>query len=119
SAGVSFAAGNSAKGLQSLFAGDDRYTTPDTSATALPTFLGNHDLGRVGSFLRNTDAPLERDELAHELLFLSRGQPVVFYGDEQGFAGPGGDKDARHTLFATQVAEYANQRLVTGEQAGS
>ena len=48
---VTFAAGNSAKNLQSLFAGDDYYTTPDSSATALPTFLGNHDMGRVGYFL--------------------------------------------------------------------
>ncbi|MEW1962437.1 pullulanase-type alpha-1,6-glucosidase [Microbacterium sp. NPDC077644] len=119
SSAVSYASGNSAKGLQTLFAGDDRYTTPDSSATALPTFLGNHDMGRVGSFLRSTDAPLERDELAHELMFLTRGQPVVYYGDEQGFAGTGGDKDARQTLFATQVAEYANQPLVTGENAGS
>ncbi|WP_067195166.1 pullulanase-type alpha-1,6-glucosidase [Microbacterium sp. XT11] len=119
SSAVSYASGNSAKGLQSLFAGDDRYTTADSSATALPTFLGNHDMGRVGSFLRSTDAPLQRDELAHDLMFLTRGQPVVYYGDEQGFAGPGGDKDARQTMFATQVADYANQPLVTGEQAGS
>jgi glycosidase len=84
---VSFAAGNSAKNLQSLFAGDDYYTTPDSSATALPTFLGNHDMGRVGYFLQGTDAPLQRDELAHELLFLTRGQPVVYYGDEQGLRG--------------------------------
>lgn len=119
SAGVSFASGNSAKGLQALFAGDDYYTTPDSSSSALPTFLGNHDMGRVGSFLQNTDAPLERDELAHELLFLTRGQPVVYYGDEQGFAGAGGDKDARQSLFATEVDEYANQDLVTGEIAGS
>ncbi|GAA4375833.1 hypothetical protein GCM10023152_20200 [Agromyces bauzanensis] len=116
---VSFAAGNSAKNLQSLFAGDDYYTTPDSSATALPTFLGNHDMGRVGYMLQSTDAPLARDELAHELLFLTRGQPVVYYGDEQGFAGTGGDKDARQTLFASQVAEYQNQPLVTGETAGS
>ena len=119
SSAVSYASGNSAKGLQSLFAGDDRYTTPDSSATALPTFLGNHDMGRVGSFLQRTDAPLQRTELANELMFLTRGQPVVYYGDEQGFAGPGGDKDARQTLFATQVDEYANQKLITGEQAGS
>ncbi|WP_102194042.1 pullulanase-type alpha-1,6-glucosidase [Microbacterium aurantiacum] len=119
SSAVSFASGNSAKGLQALFAGDDYYTTADSSSTALPTFLGNHDMGRVGSFLRSTDAPLQRDELAHELLFLSRGQPVVYYGDEQGFAGTGGDKDARQSLFATQVAEYADQNLITGEQAGS
>ncbi|WP_082514781.1 pullulanase-type alpha-1,6-glucosidase [Yonghaparkia sp. Root332] len=116
---VSFASGNSAKGLQELFAGDDRYTTPDSSSTALPTFLGNHDMGRVGYFLASTGQPLERTVLAHELMYLTRGQPVVYYGDEQGFAGTGGDKDARQTLFATQVAEYANQPLVTGETAGS
>lgn len=116
---VAFAAGNSAKNLQSLFAGDDYYTTPDSSATALPTFLGNHDMGRVGYFLQSTDAPLQRDELAHELLFLTRGQPVVYYGDEQGFAGIGGDQSARQTLFASQVAEYRDQTLVTGEQFGT
>ncbi|WP_127792172.1 pullulanase-type alpha-1,6-glucosidase [Agromyces sp. LHK192] len=116
---VSFAAGNSAKNLQALFAGDDYYTTPDSSATALPTFLGNHDMGRVGYFLQTTDAPLQRDELAHELLFLTRGQPVVYYGDEQGFAGIGGDQSARQTLFPSQVGEYTGQTLVTGETFGT
>jgi len=118
---VNFAAGNSAKGLSQLFASDDLYTTPDSNAYALPTFLGNHDMGRVGYFLANSDAPLERDELAHELMFLTRGQPVVYYGDEQGFmgAGAGNDKDARQSLFATEVAEYADQKLITGETAGS
>lgn len=110
-------AGAKPSGLATLFAGDDMYTTPDSSATALPTFLGNHDMGRVGLFVAG-DAVLERDELAHELMFLTRGQPVVYYGDEQGFAGTGGDKDARQSLFATQTAEYANQPLVTGEQLG-
>ncbi|MEI9514631.1 pullulanase-type alpha-1,6-glucosidase [Agromyces sp. CCNWLW213] len=117
---VSFAAGNSAKNLQSLFAGDDYYTTPDSSATALPTFLGNHDMGRIGYFLANSgDTAVQRNELAHELMYLTRGQPVVYYGDEQGFAGAGGDKDARQTLFASEVDEYVNQPLVTGETAGS
>ncbi|WP_125773822.1 pullulanase-type alpha-1,6-glucosidase [Antribacter gilvus] len=118
-AATSFASGNSARGLANLFASDDHYTTADSSASALPTFLGNHDMGRVGYMLRSSDDPLARDELAHELMYLTRGQPVVYYGDEQGFAGTGGDKDARQTLFATQVSEYANQPLVTGENAGS
>ncbi|TFC54386.1 pullulanase-type alpha-1,6-glucosidase [Cryobacterium sp. TMT2-17-1] len=116
---TSFAAGNSAKGLSQLFASDDLYTTPDSNASALPTFLGNHDMGRIGYFLKNTDDPLARDVLAHELMFLTRGQPVVYYGDEQGFMGAGGDKDARQSLFASQVPEYANQPLITGETAGS
>ncbi|MBW9109171.1 pullulanase-type alpha-1,6-glucosidase [Microbacterium ureisolvens] len=119
SSAVSFAAGNSAKGLQALYAGDDWYTTTDTSATALPTFLGNHDMGRVGYMLQSTPNALERDLLAHDLMFLGRGQPVVYYGDEQGFAGAGGDKDARQTLFATEVAQYQNEKLIDGTTAGS
>lgn len=122
SSAVSYAKGGSAtKTLQSMFAGDDRYTTPDSSATALPTFLGNHDMGRVGYFLKNSDNAEQRDRLAHDLLFLSRGQPVVYYGDEQGFTGadPGNDKSARQTLFASDVPEYQNQPLITGETAGS
>ncbi len=121
SAAASFAAGNSAKGLQNLYAGDDMYTTPTTSATALPTFLGNHDMGRIGYLLQSAGSTLERDRLAHALMYLTRGQPVVYYGDEQGFAGVGDGKDrnARQSLFATQVGEYANQPLVTGENLGS
>lgn len=117
----SFAAGNSTRSLQSLFASDDYYTTPNSSATALPTFLGNHDMGRIGFFMNRADNSLKRNQLAHELMYLTRGQPVVYYGDEQGFTGlnSGNDKDARQSLFATEVAEYANQELITGENAGS
>ncbi|MET0726462.1 MAG: alpha-amylase family glycosyl hydrolase, partial [Leifsonia sp.] len=118
---VGYASGNSAAGLQALFAGDDYYTTPHSSATALPTFLGNHDMGRVGYFLQNTGDAVQRDELAHDLMFLTRGQPVVYYGDEQGFAGAGqgNDQSARQTLFGSQVAEYTGQNLITGEPVGT
>ena len=121
SAATSFAKGGDAQVLQKMFAGDDRYTTPDSSATALPTFLGNHDMGRIGYFLKNTPDASGRDLLAHDLLFLSRGQPVVYYGDEQGFTGadPGGDKSARQTLFASEVPEYQNQTLIDGTPVGS
>ena len=120
SAATSFAKGGNVSTLANLFAGDDRYTTTDSSATALPTFLGNHDMGRIGYFLKDADDALERDLLAHELLFLSRGQPVVYYGDEQGFTGvgAGNDKSARQSLFASEVAEYRDQSLITGETVG-
>ncbi|GAA3105272.1 hypothetical protein GCM10020254_58900 [Streptomyces goshikiensis] len=39
-------------------------------------------------------------------MFLSRGNPVIYSGDEQGFTGAGGDKDARQPLFASRVADY-------------
>ncbi|WP_432417565.1 pullulanase-type alpha-1,6-glucosidase [Actinoplanes solisilvae] len=110
-----FVAGNgSAKALADLYAKDDLYTARDTNAGRLPTFLGNHDMGRIGSFIQAAGGPdaLRRDQLAHELMFLTRGQPVVYSGDEQGFTGPGGDKDARQDLFATKTADYLDDDLL-------
>ncbi|MFD9629451.1 pullulanase-type alpha-1,6-glucosidase [Streptomyces violascens] len=98
--------------LASLFADDYRYTTDKANAYEQVTFLGNHDMGRIGTFLKQdhpgaSDAELlQRDRLAHELMFFSRGNPVVYYGDEQGFTGAGGDKDARQTMFASKVPDY-------------
>lgn len=119
SAASTYARGFSPDTLTQLFAGDDMYTTPTTSASALPTFLGNHDMGRIGYFVAGDGDGLQRSELAHSLMYLTRGQPVVYYGDEQGFIGSGGDKSARQTLFASQVAEYTGQQLLTGETVGS
>ncbi|UUU34427.1 pullulanase-type alpha-1,6-glucosidase [Streptomyces sp. CA-210063] len=104
--------GGSAKRLASVFGDDYKYTTDKANAYEQVTFLGNHDMGRIGTFLKQdnpkaTDAELfAKDRLANELMFLSRGNPVVYYGDEQGFTGAGGDKDARQTLFASKVADY-------------
>ncbi|NNJ08343.1 pullulanase-type alpha-1,6-glucosidase [Streptomyces sp. PKU-MA01144] len=98
--------------LAEVFADDYRYTTDKANAYEQVTFLGNHDMGRIGTFLKQ-DNPgageaelLKRARLANELMFLSRGNPVVYYGDEQGFTGAGGDKDARQTLFASKTADY-------------
>ncbi|MEU0003688.1 pullulanase-type alpha-1,6-glucosidase [Streptomyces sp. NPDC006314] len=104
--------GGSARKLASVFGDDYKYTTDKANAYEQVTFLGNHDMGRIGYFLKQddpkaTDAEiLAKDRLANELMFLSRGNPVVYYGDEQGFTGAGGDKDARQTMFASQVADY-------------
>lgn len=99
--------------LAGVYGQDYRYTTDKANAYEEVTFLGNHDMGRIGSFLAQdnpgaSDAELlARDELANEVMFLGRGNPVVYYGDEQGFTGaPGGDKNARQTMFASQVADY-------------
>ncbi len=123
SAASTFARGFSPSALSAVFASDDWYTTPHSSSSALPTFLGNHDMGRIGYRLKDDPDGLERSALAHSLMYLTRGQPVVYYGDEQGFEGAGSlggtDKDARQDMFATQVEEYANQQLLTGETAGS
>nr|WP_066290837.1 alpha-amylase family glycosyl hydrolase [Arthrobacter sp. B6] len=106
------------RSLEAFFAGDDWYTDADSNVYQLPTFLGNHDMGRIGSFIAadnpgSTDAEqVARDQLAHELMYFSRGNPVIYYGDEQGFTGPGGDQDARQTLFASQVPEYLDDDLL-------
>ncbi|MFF4172632.1 pullulanase-type alpha-1,6-glucosidase [Streptomyces sp. NPDC001744] len=98
--------------LAEVFAEDHRYTTDKANAYEQVTFLGNHDMGRFGAFLKqdNPDASdaelLARARLANELMFLSRGNPVVYAGDEQGFTGAGGDKDARQPLFASGTADY-------------
>ncbi len=113
--------GRPASALADVFAEDYRYTTDKANAYEQVTFLGNHDMGRIGSFLEQdnpnaSDAELvRRATLANELMFLSRGNPVVYAGDEQGFTGAGGDKDARQTLFASKVPDYLDDdQLGTG-----
>ena len=91
--------------LRDFFLKDDWYTDGDSNAYNLPTFLGNHDRGRIGMFVRNNNPGadeaelLRRDRLAHALMYFSRGNPVIYYGDEQGFTGAGGDQDARQDMF--------------------
>ncbi|MFD4744348.1 pullulanase-type alpha-1,6-glucosidase [Streptomyces rubiginosohelvolus] len=98
--------------LASVYGNDFRYTTDKANAYEQVTFLGNHDMGRIGTFLKQDNPKaddaelLKRARLANELMFLGRGNPVIYYGDEQGFTGAGGDKDSRQTLFASKTADY-------------
>jgi glycosidase len=107
--------GVSAESLAELFNRDDLYTTSKTNAYGLATFLGNHDMGRIGYFLSNAVSAgesqplLERAKLANAALFLLRGGPVLYYGDEKGMTGIGGDKKARQDMFATQVVDWQNE----------
>jgi glycosidase len=106
--------------LRDFFAGDDWYTDADSNVYQLPTFLGNHDMGRIGFFVSRAnpgaaDAELvARDRLAHQLMYLSRGNPVIYYGDEQGFTGtaPGNDQLARQDMFASRTEEYWDDDLL-------
>ena len=114
--GSGFAKGRPTTELRDFFASDDYFTDADSNVYSLPTFLGNHDMGRIGKFLADSGASgeelLQRDRLAHELMYLTRGQPVVYYGDEQGFVGDGGDQDAREDMFASKVATYNDNDLI-------
>ncbi len=104
--------------LARLIMSDAVYEGGAAGARKLPTFLGNHDDGRFAFFARrdipnaSDDEILKRVILGHAVMFFMRGQPVVYYGDEQGFAGTGGDQDARQSMFASRVASYNATPLV-------
>ncbi len=112
--------------MASLFDTDDYYTSANTNAYGLATFLGNHDMGRIGFFLRTDNQSeaahlLDRDLLAHDLLYLTRGVPVEYYGDEVGMTGSGDgtDKQARQDMFATKVDEWKTQQRIGSGPIGN
>lgn len=116
--------GRSGDVLVSLWDGDDAYTDFDSNVHATQTFLGNHDIGRFGWFLRQ-DNPLAGDaqlvelsKLGHALMMFSRGQPVIYYGDEQGLAGSGGDAAARQDMEASQTLQYLQETLIGTARTG-
>jgi glycosidase len=104
--------------LAELFADDALYEGGAAAAQQLPTFISNHDMGRFGHFVRQArpqatdDEVLRRVSLGYAMLMTLRGVPVIFYGDEQGIAGSGGDQDARQDMFASRTATYNAERLV-------
>lgn len=104
--------------FERLFQGDAVYVGGEATARQLPTFLGNHDIGRFGHYLvqGNPDASeaelLARDKLGHAMLLTMRGVPTIYYGDEQGFIGDGRDQDARESLFANRIASYNDNNML-------
>lgn len=108
-----------------LFRADALYRDGEARAKQLPTFLGNHDMGRLARVIVENNPTLDdqdvlqRLELANALLFLTRGVPVIYSGDEQGFVGDGGDQDARETLFPSQVASYADNNLIGTDRSSA
>jgi glycosidase len=122
-----FASGYSnAPTLTDLFQYDDYYTSAHSSAKDLVTFLGNHDMGRVGFIIQNKriqpeEQLLPRTNLANALMYLTRGIPVVYYGDEVGMTGSGSGKDqlARQDMFSTEVAIWKEERRIGGLPIGN
>ena len=57
---------------------------------------------------------LARDILAHALLLFTRGIPVIYYGDEQGFTGKGGDAAARQDMFGSKVPDFVEEKRLGG-----
>lgn len=121
-----FASGYSdAAVLATLFDVDDQYTTPQSTASNLVTFLGNHDMGRVGFIIPQTQTGaktdlLERTKLAHALMYFSRGIPTVYYGDEVGMTGTGNGSDqrARQSMFETKITAWKSEPRIGSEPVG-
>lgn len=104
--------------LAQAFKADPLYEGGEATARRLPTFIGNHDQGRAGLFLRryapqaSMDELLKRSQLAHAMLLLLRGVPTIYSGDEQGFIGDGNDQDAREDMFPSKVLIYNDNQLM-------
>ena len=104
--------------LVDMFAGDVNYEGGEEAALTMPTFLGNHDMGRFTTLIRE-DKPdisqqelLDRVSLGHAMMMTLRGSPVIYYGDEQGFVGDGNDQAAREDMFPSLTASYNDNDLI-------
>jgi len=101
-----------------MFDGDVNYEGGVDGARAMPTFLGNHDMGRFSTLVKADNPDISQDELlarvklGHALLMGLRGNPVIYYGDEQGFVGDGNDQAAREDMFASLTESYNDNDLV-------
>jgi len=110
--------------LARVFAADPVYEGGEAAARRLPTFLGNHDMGRIGWFALKAnpgigdDELLSRVSLANALMMTARGVPTIYYGDEQGFTGDGDYADSREDMFESQVASYNDNRLIGASAKG-
>ena len=117
--------GGDAANLAKMFVDDDYFTGPDRNAYDIPTFISNHDAGRFGFFLKE-DNPgigpgrqLSLEKLGYGLLYLIRGQPIVYYGDEQGMTGIGNDMGAREDMFASQSPAFRKLPLLGTSRTGA
>ena len=120
-AAVGYAQGGTAEGLATVFKSDNKYLTPNKSSYDLINFLGNHDMGRAAYLLRGGSslATLRKvNLLAHDIMFLTRGIPSIFYGDEVGMMGSAGDKAARQDMFTTMVKTWKEEERVWGDPIG-
>jgi alpha-amylase len=122
---VRYAGGSSgSRGIATRLAEDDYFRRPDGVAPTPATFLGNHDVGRAALLIKQQTGAegnelTRRVLLGHALLYFLRGAPVVYYGDEVGMIGRGGDKAARQDMFPTKVEEWRTEERVGGRPIGT
>jgi glycosidase len=104
--------------LAELFAQDYLYK----NANDLLNFTGNHDMGRFSYLLNSKAKQFDEQQtsarltLATAITFFARGIPVIYYGDEQGFVGDGGNHDSRQDMMPSKVKSYNDDTLLLSEK---
>ena len=104
--------------LGQLFANDSDYLDDNSNANQLLNFTGNHDMGRFAHMLTKSEHNyseaeiIQRNLLAHAMVYFLRGVPIIYYGDEQGFIGKGGDQDSRQNMMPSLVASYNEDNVL-------
>ncbi len=104
--------------MTQMFDGDVLYEGGEDAARTMPTFLGNHDMGRFSTLLKarlpkiSQEELLARVKLGHAMMMTLRGSPVIYSGDEQGFVGDGNDQAAREDMFPSVTASYNDNDLI-------
>ena len=104
--------------LVDMFDGDVNYEGGDAAAMTMPTFLGNHDMGRFSTLVKSDNPGISQEELlarvklGHAMLMTLRGAPVLYYGSEQGFVGDGNDQAARENMFPSLTDSYNDNDLI-------
>jgi glycosidase len=117
--------GQDASVLEALFERDALYTDHDSNAQCETTFVSNHDDGRFGTFLKWDNPGMGAEEmgklvlLANDLLLTVRGQPAIYYGDEQGMVGIGNDMGAREDMFASRSPAFRALALLGTQRTGA
>jgi glycosidase len=113
--------------LATLFSKDHLYQTThdsieNTNVNQLVNFTGNHDMGRFAYSLKQSKhnysetEQIKRNLLAHAMLYFSRGVPVIYYGDEQGFVGDGNDQASRQDMMPSKVLSYNDDDLLATDK---
>lgn len=108
-ADASITAHDYAKGTNALTA-----RIPENARAAMLNLLGSHDTERV---LTRHGGNLAAAKLAHTLLFVAQGAPMIYYGDEVGLVGQN-DPDCRGTMPWNED-EWAQDLLVHLRQLGA
>ena len=115
--------GGSPRSLANFFRDDSWFITNGASAHDLPTFLSNHDFGRIGFQVvqKYPNAPeqwRDRVMLGSTLMFFARGVRTMYYGDEQGFTGGGDgiDKNARQAMFPNRMQQFLGQKNIASNR---